>query len=551
MDLRRQISVARRWLILFVVAMGVGGVAGYVGSSLEKPVYEARTTVLVGQSLSAANPDYNQILASQRLSATYAAVATTRPILDAVSRELKLGLSADDLAKRVRAEAPTDSILLTIAAQDGDPARAAAIANAISAQLVAASPAIEGRLADVQKTVDSNLESLATQITTTQAQADALLKLPTRTAKQESDLDTLEARVVSLRASYAALLPYSSASSTNLLSVVEPAVAPTTPASPRPLLYALLGALLGLLLSVGFVSVYEYLDDSVKDPATVEEVCGLITLGRIPRLGRRAPNRIYDLDTLLHPRSAFAEAFRTVQTNIGFASVDKPIRSLLVTSARPREGKTAVASNLAVVFAQAGKRVLLVDADLRWPGVHLLFGIENGAGLTTLLGRNDTLEAVVQETEVPNLTVLTAGAQPANPVQLLDSERMRRLCETLATEADLVIFDCGPLQAVTDAAILSSYLDGTILVVHAGRTGRTALRQSRDALKRAGANVIGAVLDGARQTDEDYYGSYYQPEPAPAAAAAAVGPSTGPRMASVRRDMGATETGFRRSHPRR
>ena len=164
MDLRRQIAIIRAWFPLLVVSVVLAAGAAFVVSSLLPKVYEAKATLIVGQSLSAVNPDYNQLLVSQRLSTTYAAVATTRPILETVIKQLGLGVTSDELLKRVRADAPLDSTLLTIAAQDADPARAAAIANALAEQLIAASPAIQGRQAEFQASIDADLKATQDQI---------------------------------------------------------------------------------------------------------------------------------------------------------------------------------------------------------------------------------------------------------------------------------------------------------------------------------------------------------------------------------------------------
>jgi capsular exopolysaccharide synthesis family protein len=222
---------------------------------------------------------------------------------------------------------------------------------------------------------------------------------------------------------------------------------------------------------------------------------------------------MYRLALLLYPRSAAAEGFRTLRTNLEFASVDSPIGTLLVTSAMPGEGKTVTAANLAIVFAQAGRRVLLVDADLRKPGVHTPFNIVNGRGLTTMLRGVDTdVASLAHLTEEDNLRVLTAGPLPPNPAELLGSQRMRAVMDLLKADADLVIFDSPPLEAVTDSAILSSLVDGTLLVVDTARSRRRAVRLAREALERAGANVLGAVLNrvpAPSGVGYDYYGGYH------------------------------------------
>ena len=511
MDLRRQIAIVRAWFPLFIVSVLLAGGVAFVVSNQLPRVYEAKTTLNVGQSLSAVNPDYTQVLVSQSLSTTYATVATTRPILDGVISQLGLGVTSDDLLSRVAADAPVSSTLLTITARDAVPTRAAAIANAMAAQLIAASPAIQGRQAAFQASIDADLQATQNQIQTTQAQADTLSGLTARTAAQDADLATLESRLVTLRSTYATLLTFSSSNVSNLLSVVEPAVPPASPVSPRPLLDTLLGALLGLIVAGGVAIVADYLDDAVKDPDRVQEIAGLSTLGTVARMtGDRTRSEIYRLAALLQPRSGVAEAYRTLRTNIEFASVDAPIRTLIVTSSIPGEGKTVTAANLAVVFAQAGRRVLLVDADLRKPGIHVVFDLPNSIGLTSLLRSDDArLDAIAQPTEQDNLRVLTTGPLPPNPAELLGSQRMRTVLRQLQADEDLVIFDSPPLQAVADSAILSSFLDGTLIVIDAERSRQRTVRLGRESLARAGANVLGAVLNRIPARVHSEYATYY------------------------------------------
>jgi polysaccharide biosynthesis transport protein len=517
-DLRRQIAIVRAWFPLLVASVLLAAGAAFLVSNQLPKAYEAKATLIVGQSLSAVNPDFTQIQVSQRLSTTYATVATTRPILDGVIAQLKLGVTSDELLKRVRADAPLDSTLLNVVAQDADPARAAAIANALAEQLIAASPAVQGSQADFQASIDANLKATQNQIRTTEAQVEALSGLSNRTAAQDANLATLEGRLVSLRSTLATLLSFSASQASSLLTVIEPAVPPAEPISPRPLLNTLLAAVLGLLVAAGIASVAEYLDDRVKDADAVQETSGLSTVGTIARMkGDRSRSEIYRLAALLYPRSGVAEAYRTLRTNIEFASVDAPIRTLLVTSSIPGEGKTCTASNLAIVFAQAGRRVLLVDADLRKPGVHLMFDLPNTHGLTTLL-RDERVDlgTIAQATEQDNLRVLTTGPLPPNPAELLGSQRMRATLDRLKTGADLVILDSPPLQAVTDSAILSSFVDGTIFVIDAGHSRRRTVRLGREALAKGGGNVLGAVLNRipveAHSDYSPYYGAYQSSE---------------------------------------
>ena len=233
------------------------------------------------------------------------------------------------------------------------------------------------------------------------------------------------------------------------------------------------------------------------------------TLGEIVRLkGGRGRPEMYRLVTLLYPRSPAAEAFRTLRTNLEFASVDAPIKTLLVTSSVPLEGKTVTAANLAVVFAQGGRRVLLVDADLRRPAVERLFALPNQYGLTTLVRGGDAkIESTVQATDQENLFVLSTGPLPPNPAEVLASQRMRAVVRALAEKYDLLLFDSPPLDVFADAAVLSAFMDGTVLVVDASKNRRKIVHQAREALAKANATVLGAVLN---RLPEPTYSHYYE-----------------------------------------
>jgi non-specific protein-tyrosine kinase len=437
-----------------------------------------------------------------------------------VIARLGLQMTADELLKEVGADVPIDKALIYITVSDTDPVRAANIANALADELIAESPAVQGQQADLQKAIQANLDSTQAEITQTQNQIDQLTALTVRTADQDQELQTLETRLVSLRATYAALVPSLNTNSSGLLTIVEPAVPPTAPSSPRTLLNMILAAVLGLLAAVGIAFLAEYLDDTVTSSDEVQEVTGLPTLGVVPVMkGDPKRDEMYRMETLMNPRSPVAETYRALRTSIEFASVDAPLRTLLVTSSVPKEGKTTTAGNLAIVFAQAGSRVLLVDADLRKPGVHGVFKLPNQNGLTTLFRDGAaTVSSVAQETELDNLKIITSGPLPPNPAELLGSQRWHAILERLKAEADLVIIDSPPLQAVTDAALLAAVVDGTVFVIHARRTRRGAVRQGREALARGGGKILGVVMNRLkkREYDEYYYGyySYYDSDSA-------------------------------------
>ncbi len=405
-----------------VVAALLAGTAAFVVSNLQQKVYEAKATLIVGQALSAANPDYTQFLVAQNLSATYAAIAKTRPRLESVIEDLGLETTPSELETRVAVDSPRDSTLLSITAQDTVPARAAAIANALAEQLIAVSPQIQGREAAFLKSIDQDLVATQDLIEATQVRADALIAVEDRTADQETELQALEGRLASLRSTYATLLSFSSGTATNLLTVVEPADTPTSNILPRTLLNTLLAACLGLLVVAGIAFLAEQLDDSIKDAEAVQEVTGLQHPGDDRRHEDHAGDGVSSISSPSSSSRGRASPRRIARCARTSSSPRWMRRcgTLLVTSATPGEGKTVTASNLAVVFAQAGRTVVLVDADLRKPGLHLMFDLPNIHGLTTLL-RDDavTIDAIAQATEQPNLRVLTTGPLPPNPAELL------------------------------------------------------------------------------------------------------------------------------------
>ncbi len=215
-----------------------------------------------------------------------------------------------------------------------------------------------------------------------------------------------------------------------------------------------------------------------------------------------------DLITLAEPRSAAAEAYRTLRTNLMFSSVENPISTLVVTSPAESEGKSLVLANLAVTFAQSGHKTILVDSDLRRPSQHTLWGVDNARGLTTMMLDDSALaQPPLVSTGVDNLLLLPAGELPPTPADVLGSQRMIDIIGLLKARAHYVLFDSPPVLAATDAALLGSRLDGVLLVVRAGHTRREHAARAREALERVHARIVGAVLSNApRERAGRYYG---------------------------------------------
>jgi capsular exopolysaccharide synthesis family protein len=212
------------------------------------------------------------------------------------------------------------------------------------------------------------------------------------------------------------------------------------------------------------------------------------------------------LIALRDPRSPAAEAYRTLRTNIQFSSLDHPLRTLLVTSTAPDEGKSTTLANLAVTMAQAEQRVILVDCDLRRPSLHALFNLGNESGLTNMILAAEDAPVPLQETGVPGLSLLASGPLPPRPADILGSRRMEQIITRLRDMAEIVLFDTPPVIAVTDAAVLATRVDGVLLVFQSGRTSRDRARRTREVLEKVKANIVGVVLNGAEL--EQGYGYY-------------------------------------------
>ena len=215
------------------------------------------------------------------------------------------------------------------------------------------------------------------------------------------------------------------------------------------------------------------------------------------------------LVTSANPKSVISEQFRTLRTNINFSMPDKELQTLLYTSSSPGEGKSTVAANTAVVFAQEGKRVLLVDADMRKPTVHYTFRLTNTLGLSNLLTRQASVAEVVKQTDIENLHIITCGPIPPNPAELLGSKTMIAVLEEMKEIFDVIIFDAPPVLSVTDAQILSNKCEGTILVVSSGETEKEGLLKVKETLTSSKANIIGVVLNNFVFEKDHYYYQYY------------------------------------------
>lgn len=371
-----------------------------------------------------------------------------------------------------------------------NPVRASLMAKAIEVQ--ATLMGLKGRLRELQELFPS--------------QQQQLKSLPAQQAKL-GDL-TLKKQVY--QTFYNSLLDrqlthdINKAGKTGSVTIVDEAATPEKPISPQPRKTLPIALALGLFAGLGLAFLLEYLDDTIHSPDDVQRYIGLTTLGIIPYMQEERP-----LVTVTHPKAPLSEAYRTLRSNLKFTHLDHPAKTLLITSASAGEGKSVTAANLAVVLAQTGKSVILVDTDLRRPVLHKIFGLDNTAGVTSILAGEQSVEDTLQPTEIEGLRLLASGPLPPNPAELLESQRMGNLVAELSDLADIVLFDTPPAIVVTDAAILAAQLDGILLVTEAGRVSRQLIRQAKLIFERAQANILGVVLNKLRLDRSGYYHYYY------------------------------------------
>lgn len=508
MELKDYLRPLRKWWWLIILATLVAAVSAYFATRQQPPIYRTRTTLMVGTAIENPNPNGNEFWLTQQLANTYADIVKRDNVRAAVMQRLNLTFLPDYTARVV-----PNTQLIELIVTDIHPLRAQQVAQALAEQLINISPAGPGG-EDQQRQafINGQLNDLEVKIQETQAEIDrkqaelANLFSARQIADAQTQLAALQNKKLTLQANYAALLSNTQRGALNSISIIEPAALNPVPVGPNRRASILLAAAIGALLATAAAFLLDYLDDTLKNPDDIQKTLGLTTLGAAPRLDGKSG----ELVALSSSHSAATEAYRVLRTNLQFAAVESPLRTLLVTSPSPGEGKSLTAANLAVALAQAGRRVVLVDADLHKPRIHRLLGLKNNTGLTTaLIQEQPEFEGLLQPGPEPGLSVLTSGPLPPNPAELLGSGRARDFFGHLAQQADIVLFDSPPAVALSDAVILGAQLDGVLLVVEAGRTRREVARRALEALRKVHARVIGVALNRMPVNKEGYYYYYY------------------------------------------
>ncbi|HZO76175.1 MAG TPA: polysaccharide biosynthesis tyrosine autokinase [Ktedonobacteraceae bacterium] len=450
--------IMKRWMVIVVCFVLVGGGA-YVGSKLMTPLYQSTAIVEVIFNTGSNQTDsYTSLLASEQLLETETTLATSDPVLHEVASHYP-GFTAEQLARQVTATAKTNTQLFQIDVVDSNANRAARIAN------------------DVAQTLINQQRQISQQNT---------------------------------------------AQSSVLLYIVQPAQPSRSPVQPQTLLNTGAGLVVGLLLGILLAILFELLDTRVRTTDALAQMLQWPVLGTIWRAQSSRQQR----EDIVNPtgHNAYVESYRLLRSSIGFSSVDKPLRTLVVTSSTPGEGKTVVTANLAIFMARAGKTVFLIDADLRRPSQHRIFDFPNNKmGLSNAIlalrtpnmaslpaNAQRLLNSFIHPTDIPNLFLMPSGSLPPNPSELLDSKAMQNLLATLdSCGAEIVIFDTPPLLGLSDASILASKVDGTIIVVDGTRARKRNIRLMQQVLTQANVHVLGCVMNKLRRTRRETTYPYY------------------------------------------
>jgi capsular exopolysaccharide synthesis family protein len=505
MELNKYIFPLRKWWWLLVASTLIAVMFSSLSVLRQPTIYQSRTTLMIGTTITDPNPTSNELMLGQQLAAAYADLANREIVRNATKDALKINRLPDYTARAL-----PNTQLIEIVVNDTIPERAQIVANGLADQLmhlgpISAQPQDRGR----QEFIHQRLNNLETQIKETESEIEKLQGelADTFSAEQIKDkqeqITSLESKLSSMENNYGLLLSNTQQGALNTLTIIESAELPTNPIGPMKGLTILLAAVVGFALAAGEAYLLEYLDDSLKSPDAVMRLFSASIIGHVFEQGdgKNEEDQLYNADDLDHP---IAEAFRSLRTNIEISQADRPLKTILVSSADIGDGKTSVAANLALSMAQREKKVVLIDADLRKPKIHEFFELTNDRGLVDLISGRAAIGDVLQFKNDRKVAVLTTGNTPPNPAELLSSKKMEQLLCQLQETTDVVIID-GPPFIVADAMILASRVDGVLMVVRPGHTRESLAKAAIEHIRLVGAKVVGVVLNRIPLRGADYY----------------------------------------------
>jgi len=511
MELRDYVALVgrRKWVIALAAILACG--SAFALSKAETPVYQASVRLLL-------QPTQTVFDTSGRAPTdvpTEIERLQSLPVKQAVQE--KVGAAPGVSAIQVGG---TQVMQITTVGATGK--QAADYANAYADAYIAfrVQQAVD-QLEKAAVPVQAKLDALEKQLNPLQDQLNSAPIGPQRDAKN-LELGPRITSLLGVESTFKATLDklqIDAALKSGGVQLVAPATVPTSPVRPTPLRNALLGLVVGLIFGVALAFFFEHLDDSIKSKDDLEQAVGNVTvLGIIPAVAAWKNRTEPRLISRLEPSSPAAEAYRSLRTSIQFIGIDRKLQVLQVTSPSASDGKTTTLANLAVALSQAGQTVAILSCDLRRPRIHEFFGLPNSVGFTSVLLGESPLSAAIQRVPgLPRVVLLGAGPLPPNPSELLSSRRTSEVIAALRSQVDIILVDSPPVLPVTDAAVLSARVDGTLLVARAGHTTTRHLSQALELLGNVDAKVVGAVLNGA-PTEAGYgygygYGVYAESKP--------------------------------------
>lgn len=499
-----------KWWWMIAIATLLAGSVSYLATRNLPPIYQTRATLLVGRAIYDPNPTGTEFGLSRQLAEAYADIAQRDGVRAATIKAL--GLEQQGLPAYI-ARALPNSPVIEIIVTDTSRERAQAVANELANQVLLQSPTNPQQQEQQRlEFLNKQLDDMQTEIETTREQLNekqqalANMTSAVQIADTQAEINALQNKLTILQTNYAALYANTEGGAINTISIIEKASLPDPrrPIGPNKPLVIALAALAGLLLSSGAAHLIEFLDRSIRTPEDVERILGVPVIGYIGQLPAGKEGYEY---VATHPRTPLAEAFRALRTNLEFAGVDRPLKTILITSAEMGEGKTIVSTNLALSLSQSEKKVLLIDVDLRRPNIHETLEIPNQPGLTDVFRERLNIFDIIRTWKDRHVAIITAGSIPPNPTELLGSKRMDQTLDSLRDVLDIIILD-GPPFMVSDAAVLAAKVDGVVLVIQPGQTREDMVRAMKEQLSRAGARVVGVILNRIGRASLEAYGGY-------------------------------------------
>ena len=525
-DLHSLLRIARRWWILLLLAPIIGGTTAYTMSSRQPELYAAEATLLVNAGVSGGG-NVDAIRAGQNLLDTYSIWIVSRPVLERVVDRLDYEGGVSALENNLSSSPVPATLFIEVEAISDDPAHAALVANTVAEEFVQ----YVGEQSDNQNVqlksniteqinetseeimlLDDEIALLqANQVRLSISEQNELTTLISTRARLERDLAQLQTT--------ASTLEIELASTKTQILLSAPAIEPSGPFAPNVTQSVTIGIAVGIVLAFAGSILLEYLDNTIRTREEITKITGspmLATVANAPEVQREGRQ----LFVLGSPMSGPSEAMRMLRTNLTFACAPDNRSTIVVSSAGPKEGKSTLTANLAVVMAQAGLKTVVIDADLRRPSQHQIFGLHNDSGLTSILTRADMdwRDGAIP-LSIPGMWVIPSGPLPPNPADLLGLPKFGQMLESIKETADVVLIDTAPALAVSDALIVAKKSDGAIFVCRPGQTRRDALKRAAAAFGQGNIPIVGFVMNRVKNEVDEYDG-YEQaaPEARPATA---------------------------------